>query len=1228
MRSRLSSVILALVATLLLSANGSTLSAAEAHSTNSSVALEMKKFQLAPGLKIELVAAEPLLSNPVCFSIDSRGRFFVVETHRYRKSILDITANTPWLLDDLSLRTVNDRAAFLARNFATNFSTLTNDSELIRLLDDRDGDGRAETSSIFAEGFNQSVSGTAAGVLAQGTNVWLACIPDLWRFSGGVISGSVISNQSDAAASRQLNTDSLITDLLTTGLGVHISVSGHDVHGLIRGPDGRLYFSFGDRGVCVTNREGVVLNVPDTGGVLRCEPDGRDLEIFCSGLRNPQELAFDDLGNLWTVDNDTAGADPCRVLHLIKGGDYGWRGSYQHMKGFGPWVQEELWRGGLDGVLPPAGTVSQGPAGLAFYPGTSAVPQLAGKFVHADFPGGVWAYDVKPRGASYEVAGREKILWNCWPTDVDFGPDGALYVLDWVQGWAPPGKGRIYRLTANDQSPMSNAQLDVVRQTRQFLAEGMGRRSEKELLSLLGHADRRVRLEAQWELAAHGTNSLLPLVRASLEDKRPLARIHALWAFRQIIRQQPRSVGAAELAALLPLLEDSHAEIRGQAALALGEGRLFNAERPVAKLLEDSSPRTRLLALQAVNLRWHDEFTGGVRVPRDRVHFSNYQRAAGAAATKLEKALGAEPWTISDKMGATITGHFPLNKIAGVFPANTGEAFFQSAATHLLANTWTPQGAFHSWFPKSASAEARAAAVLTCRRLTNGLAASFLRDDSPRVVLEAVRSVNDVGIATAYPALAELLDDPRFRDANWGWSALSNITPAGPFSANVRSPREQVLRRALNAHFRLGAATNAAALVRFALNDSMPEALRAEALFLLGAWEVLPAKVGDLPIKPAKDPNHGSVPTVNPENWPGWFDRIVGLWRPLPPRPASEAQRALAPQIAVLLSDASPEVAQAALDAATRLRLAAAAPVLLARLRDPAAPGEFRGKVPAALAVVDGSRLGEAVKVALADADLAVRASALPYLDRLEDDEAAKILGEIVASYTVAVPDGAGKLRLAQAALVALGRLKPPAGLAALRAAARRLADGSLPPALELDVLEATAGTADPEVLPLLARRAAALPEDDALASWRPSLIGGDALRGRELFFQKAEVQCSRCHIIKGEGGNLGPALDRIARTRSREYLLEAMIQPNKVIAPGFENVMVTMKNGATYAGLVKGETDTELQLESPEYGSLKLAKADMVSRQRGLSAMPEDLKQFLTPREVRDLVEYLASLK
>ena len=110
---------------------------AQTHATNSAAELSLKKLQAAPGLKVELFAAEPMLENPVSFSIDEQGRFFIAESHRWDRSIFDITKELPWLLNDLSFRTVQDRTVFLSRQFATNLALLTRDSELIRLVEDR-----------------------------------------------------------------------------------------------------------------------------------------------------------------------------------------------------------------------------------------------------------------------------------------------------------------------------------------------------------------------------------------------------------------------------------------------------------------------------------------------------------------------------------------------------------------------------------------------------------------------------------------------------------------------------------------------------------------------------------------------------------------------------------------------------------------------------------------------------------------------------------------------------------------------------------------------------------------------------------------------------------------------------------------------------------------------------------------------------------------------------------
>ena len=110
--------------------------------------------------------------------------------------------------------------------------------------------------------------------------------------------------------------------------------------------------------------------------------------------------------------------------------------------------------------------------------------------------------------------------------------------------------------------------------------------------------------------------------------------------------------------------------------------------------------------------------------------------------------------------------------------------------------------------------------------------------------------------------------------------------------------------------------------------------------------------------------------------------------------------------------------------------------------------------------------------------------------------------------------------------------------------------------------------------------------------------------------------------------GEVGPELSGLGTRQTREYILESMLFPNQQIAAGFENLLVTLKNGTSYAGQLKSSTDTELVLNSPEDGLIKIPVADIKSRERGLSAMPEGMEQFLSKSDLRNLVEFLSNLK
>src|SRR5204862_1442535 len=138
--------------------------------------LGIKRFQVAPGLKVDLWAAEPLLANPVAFNFDEKGRAYVCETFRLGAGVDDIRGIMDWLDEELACRTADDRLAEMKRHLGDRFKSYTNHSERLQLIEDTDGDGKADRSTIFAQQFNTALDGIGASVLARGGNVWYANI--------------------------------------------------------------------------------------------------------------------------------------------------------------------------------------------------------------------------------------------------------------------------------------------------------------------------------------------------------------------------------------------------------------------------------------------------------------------------------------------------------------------------------------------------------------------------------------------------------------------------------------------------------------------------------------------------------------------------------------------------------------------------------------------------------------------------------------------------------------------------------------------------------------------------------------------------------------------------------------------------------------------------------------------------------------------------------------------
>lgn len=666
--------------------------------------VKAESFGATNGLTRTLVAKEPLVKNAVSVSVDVDGTIYVTESARRKVGDLDIREfyNHGWVPHDVSFTSIDDKLAFFRKQLdgknqfpktslrdfnkdgRIDSKDLTVATEKIIRLTDTDGDGVADRSTVFAEDFNTEVTGIAAGVLAWRGDVYTTVAPDLWKLR---------DTDRDGVADQRTS--------LAHGFGLHIAYAGHDMHGLILGPDGRVYWSIGDKGTNVTSKEGTHHFAPHEGAVLRCYPDGSGFEIFARGLRNPQEIAFDKYGNLFSVDNDADfKGERERFLHITEGSDTGWRNYYQYRgSSYNPWTAESIWE--PTGTYQPAyitptnANYSDGPAGFAYNPGTALNETYEDAFFVTEFPkGNMRSFKVKPKGASFEMTEDHIVCSGPMNTGINFGPDGALYSADWAGGYPMNDKGSVWKL---DDPKMAGSAIR--KEVAGYLREGPGRVPTPELLTRLSHKDMRIRLDAQWELAKRESAiaDLHQIIASSTSDQ--LARIHALWA----LSQQGRFFEKAFRT--LAISEDPI--LRAQAANHAGE-TMKGSDPVLQSLLADPDPRVRFHAATAI---WK----------------SGDATAIDAVINLLEQN-------------------------------NNQDAYLRHAG--VLALTAAPAEVIAKKTLTHKSPAVRLATAVALRRLNSPLAADLLRDENSQVVAEAAHAIHDdPAIEAAIPALASLLND-------------------------------------------------------------------------------------------------------------------------------------------------------------------------------------------------------------------------------------------------------------------------------------------------------------------------------------------------------------------------------------------------------------------------------------------------------------------------------------
>jgi putative membrane-bound dehydrogenase-like protein len=643
--------------------------------------------------------------DPTSCTVDETGSVYVASTTRRKAGDLDIREHSVWIPDDVALTSPAEKLAFFQRELAPgklrsprgglkdhnkdgsiDWKDLGVPKETIYKLTDTDRDGVADKITVYAEGFNSPISGIAAGVLYFDGWIYVTAIPDVWRLK---------DTDGDGVAD--------VKELVATGFGAHIAYAGHDMHGLRLGPDGRIYWTVGDKGSNVTSKEGRKFAFPHQGAVLRCEPDGSNFEVYAHGIRNTQEIAFDNFGNVIGVDND--GDQPKereRLMYLLEGSDSGWRNQHQYQKAESRWMKENMWlpAGAADQPLyitPPIANYSDGPAGFLHEPGHALDGEFRGHFFLDQFPKGKMdVFTLEPDQDSFRQANLRTVSTGIMGIGMTWGADGKAYLADWIGGYPLDGKGAIWRF---DVAPNTDKSSEAILSKPLGVVVPM-----EELLSLLAHRDQRVRVNASIRLDRLGAwNDMLALAKKTEADR--FARIHAIWGYGIGLRHGK----IADLTPALSLLDDTDSEIRVQ----------------TLKVLSEAKPTDALVAKVAAQLAQKD-----LRV----------RTQAGLALGKLG---GKVPFALFFQ-DAEAELRLPWLRHGLV----TGLAGTQSSES-LLSATNSETGAQATF------------ATLALVRQESPLLGKLLNHANPDVVNEVARAIHDdEGIPGAAGALAEAFAQP------------------------------------------------------------------------------------------------------------------------------------------------------------------------------------------------------------------------------------------------------------------------------------------------------------------------------------------------------------------------------------------------------------------------------------------------------------------------------------
>jgi putative membrane-bound dehydrogenase-like protein len=503
-------------------------------------------------LELTLFASEPMMTNPTNMDVDDRGRVWIAEAYNYRTK----------------LNPKNPTKA---------------EGDRILIMEDTDGDGVADTSKVFYQGTDINA---ALGIAVLGDKVYVSVSPYVYVFT---------DEDGDDVPEKK--------EILFSGVGGE--QHDHGMHAVTFGPDGKLYFNYGNAGDGLRDAEGNPIIDPigrpitnetttyQEGMVFRMDPDGGNVEILGWNFRNNYEVAVDSYGRMWQSDNDDDGNRGTRINYVMDYGNYGfkdemtrtdWRTRRINMEDS---VPLRHWHLNDPGVVPNLlQTYAGSPTGILVYEGTLLPKEYQNQVIHADAgPNIIRAYPVQESDAGFTAEiinlmdGNKRDNWFR-PSDVTVAPDGSIFVSDWydpgVGGHAMGDldKGRVYRLAPKGVNyKMKKPDYSSVKSLIKLLQnpnrathfkaymalKEMGSKAEAELNKLYAGDDSRMKARAFW-LLTKLPNGQEYIAKAAKDDNHDI-RVAAVRA--------SRANGINSENFLLPLAADVSPQVRREVALAI-----------------------------------------------------------------------------------------------------------------------------------------------------------------------------------------------------------------------------------------------------------------------------------------------------------------------------------------------------------------------------------------------------------------------------------------------------------------------------------------------------------------------------------------------------------------------------------------------------------------------------------------------------------------------------------